>query len=138
MEASEDLRVQAVHRSFDGGVWELLLSTTISNCEKHLYEDAGEIPMEGGTREMVTGRLMIAYLTAMHAPPELRVRAMLQMEQVLDSAAYLVAAMHDPTHGVGLSGLSLEVRDSLEALTEEMNAMNLLTPYRQEDGSLAV
>jgi hypothetical protein len=140
MEASEDLRVQAVHRheqAFDRSDLAAFLSPFYQHCEQNLDNAVGEVPIDGNKKE-VTGRQLINYMVAMHAPPELRVREMRRLEKMLDSAAYLVAAMHDPERGIALSELSLEVRDSLEALTEEIKAVNLPTPYLREDGGLAV
>jgi hypothetical protein len=59
---------------------------------------------------------------------------MREWEKALDDAGYLVAALADTRHGQG----SREVRETLADLTEKLNALRILTPYQQEDGSLAV
>jgi hypothetical protein len=102
---------------------------------EHQWDElAGEIPDEAGEYRAATGRQMISYLIALHGSPETRARFVRAQEKALDDAGYLVAALADPKRGAG----SLEVGEALEALTEKLNALRLLTPYQQEDGSLAV
>ena len=110
------------------------LSVMTSHFEHQWDEVAGDVPNEDGSRREVTGRQMISCLTAVHGSPEARLHFMREQEKALDDAGYLVAALADPKHGAS----SREVRDTLDALTEKLNALRLLTPYQQKDGSLAV
>lgn len=61
------------------------------------------------------------------------------VRNILKSAAHLVAAMKDCEQGVKIESLSLEVRDSLDILQEELDAAHLLDAYKvNEDGGLRV
>jgi hypothetical protein len=53
-------------------------------------------------------------------------------------ATYLIAAVEDPQHGVDPALLSQEARDSFARLREDLDALKPLTPYRQDDGRLAI
>jgi hypothetical protein len=46
--------------------------------------------------------------------------------------------MRDPSEGVTDDSLSLEVRDSLDYLQEELDQAGLLTAYKQDGGYLGV
>lgn len=61
-----------------------------------------------------------------------------QAHDIMESAGYLVAAMYDPDHGVAIDSLSREVRSSLEALREELNAAGYLDAYKRDGGVLNV
>jgi hypothetical protein len=50
----------------------------------------------------------------------------------------LIAAVEDPHHGVDPALLSQEARDSFARLREDLDALKPLTPYRQDDGRLAI
>ena len=60
------------------------------------------------------------------------------VRKILGSAAYLVAAMRDPGEGVKRDSLSLEVRDSLDSLHNELDQAGLLDAYKGSDGGIAV
>ena len=47
------------------------------------------------------------------------------VRKILDPAAHLIAAMRDPNQGEAEETLSLEVKDSLEALEEELDQAGL-------------
>jgi hypothetical protein len=110
------------------------LSVMTSHFEKSWDDEASEVTDADGSTRTLTGRQMIAHLTALYGSPEARVHFVREQEKALDDAAYLLAALADPRHGAG----SLEVRDTIESLTEQLNALRMLTPYQQKDGSLAV
>lgn len=111
------------------------LQCMTAHCTKDWDQLIGTVPDENGNDRAVTCRQLISYSTVVtYGPPEMRTRFMREQEKALDDAGYLVAALADPKHGAG----SLEVRDTIEFLTEKLNALRLLTPYQQKDGSLAI
>ena len=55
-----------------------------------------------------------------------------------EGATYLIAAVEDPQHGVDSAWLSQEARGFLARLREDLDALKPLTPYRQDDGRLAI
>lgn len=58
------------------------------------------------------------------------------MEEALQSAAFLVAALVDRRFGLK-GAMSAELKDSLSVLRRELDDLGLLAEYRRQDGTLA-
>ena len=61
-----------------------------------------------------------------------------QATAIISSAAHLVAALYDGQHGIDVSALPVEARDSLKILCSQLDAAGALGPYHREDGGIGV